>query len=144
MLLFLDVDGVLLGKRRPRDIEPCLAAGVDDFLHFALRHFQCRWLTSHCRGEAQTVIDYLRPYADASTLALLQQIAPSNYRTFKTEALHGDFLWVDDAPTAYEIDWLDRQGALQRWLQVNTREDFHALQGLTGDLQNILKHGFAD
>ena len=98
MLLFLDVDGVLLGKKDPRDIRHCMAGGCDAFIDFALGHFDCYWLTSHCRGDAQTVIDYLRPYAEPSLLEKLQHIRPTCSTTFKTEALHGDFLWMRRLP----------------------------------------------
>ena len=142
MLLFLDVDGVLLGKRDPRDIRHCMAAGCEAFIDFALARFDCYWLTSHCRGDAPAVIDYLRPYADASLLAKLERIRPTDYRTFKTEALHGDFLWVDDAPTVYELDFLEKNGMLHRWMQVDTRTEYTALGSLIPDLEAILERGF--
>ena len=142
MLLFLDVDGVLLGKKDPRDIRHCMAGGCDAFIDFALGHFDCYWLTSHCRGDAQTVIDYLRPYAEPSLLEKLQHIRPTCYTTFKTEALHGDFLWIDDAPTACEIRTLEETGMLHRWLQVDTRREHEALTGLVPLMESILQEGF--
>jgi hypothetical protein len=142
MLLFIDVDGVLLGKRRPRDIQLCLADGCERFIDFALDRFDCHWLTSHCRGDAGRVIDYLRPYATPRLLDKLRLIQPTGYKTFKTEALHGDFLWIDDAPTAWEIHVMEETGVLHRWLQIDTRQDHGALVGLIPDLQSILDDGF--
>lgn len=142
MLLYLDVDGVLLGKRDPRDIRHCMAADCEIFLEFVLERYDCYWLTSHCRGDARTVIDYLRPYADDRLLQMLGLIKPTHYTTFKTEALQGDFLWIDDAPTAYEIRTLEETGLLNRWMQIDTRRDYKALVRLIPDLQSILDNGF--
>lgn len=142
MLLFLDVDGVLLGRRHPRDPTPCLAGDCEAFVDYILAHFDCYWLTTHCRGDADAVIDYLRPFADEALIDKLRRIQPTNFRTFKTEALHGDFVWIDDAPTRYEFDYLDQQGMLQRWLQVDTRRDFRMLEKLMADLEVIRNNGF--
>lgn len=136
MLLFIDVDAVLLGKKNPRDIHQTLAAGCEDFIDYALDNFDCYWLTSHCRGDTESVLNYLKPYLTPSLHSKLQQIKATNYTTFKTEALYGDFLWLDDAPTAYEIKYLDKHNLLHRWLEVNTRKDFHGLEKLLLFLQS--------
>lgn len=130
MLLFIDVDAVLLGKKNPSDVHQTLASGCEDFIDYALNNFECYWLTSHCRGSTEPVLNYLQPYTTPSLRSKLEQINATNYKTFKTEALHGDFLWIDDSPTAYEIDYLDKRDWLNRWLQVNTRQDFHGLEKL--------------
>jgi hypothetical protein len=64
----------------------------------------------------------LRPYCDDATLANLTLIKPTRFRTWKTEALRGDFLWLDDCPLATEILWLKRRKQLDRWVEVNTRK----------------------
>lgn len=58
-LLYLDVDGVLLGHPAPDDIRVCLATHAREFLEFALEHFTCYWLTSHCRGDSYEVMNLL-------------------------------------------------------------------------------------
>ena len=64
---------------------------------------------------------------DSDVLSLIKQIIPTTFKTFKTEALFGDFLWIDDQPTAYEIQYLDEKNFLNRWIQVNTRKNINEL-----------------
>lgn len=119
--LYLDVDGVLLGKEDPSAAAVTLARHAREFLEFALSAFDCYWLTTHCRGDAGTVLEYLRPYASPEVLQLLAQVRPTTFRNLKTEALAGDFLWLDDSPLATEIDRLREAGHGGRWIEVDTR-----------------------
>ena len=127
MNLFIDIDGVLLGKS-PITEQPVIANHTKIFLEFCLLNFDCYWLTTHCKeGKNDQVIRYLAPYVDSDVLSLIKQIIPTTFKTFKTEALFGDFLWIDDQPTAYEIQYLDEQNFLNRWIQVNTRKNINEL-----------------
>lgn len=126
MNLFIDIDGVLLGKAT-HSHEAQLANHAEYFLEFCLNHFDCYWLTTHCRGSIGTVIDYLRPHANEGVLKLIRRVQTTNFCTFKTEALFGDFIWIDDQPTAYELQVLDEKGWLDRWYEVNTRKDMDEL-----------------
>ncbi len=47
------------------------------------------------------------------------QSAP--FSILKTEAMTGDFYWIDSSPIAGEISDLCRRGALDRWIEINTR-----------------------
>jgi hypothetical protein len=135
--LFIDIDGVLLGKSA--DTGECvLAEHAHEYLEFCLDNFDCYWLTTHCRGSIDTVIDYLAPYADSEFMVLAEQIKPTDFKTFKTEALFGDFIWVDDQPTAYELQVLEESNQLDRWYQVNTRKNRDDLLGLIGSLKQIV------
>ena len=137
MNLFTDVDGVLLGKAIVTG-EPVLAEYSTEYLEFCLDNFDCYWLTTHCRGTIDTVIDYLAPYADPEFMALAEKIKPTDFKTFKTEALFGDFIWVDDQPTAYELQVLEEKNQLDRWYQVNTRKNPDELLSLIRSLQQIV------
>jgi len=136
MNLFIDIDGVLLGKS-PENNKPALANYAKDLLEYSLDNFDCYWLTTHCKGSAETAVDYLRAYADAEFLSLAEKINPTNFKTFKVEALFGDFYWIDDQPTAFEFQYLDEQGLLDRWLQVNTRRDMNELASIIAFLKSI-------
>ena len=137
MNLFTDIDGVLLGKAVETG-EPVLAEHATVYLEFCLGHFDCYWLTTHCRGSIDTVIDYLTPYAGSEFMAQAEKIKPTDFRTFKTEALFGDFIWVDDQPTAYELQVLEENYWLERWYQVNTRKNPGELRGLIRSLNKIV------
>lgn len=121
MNLYLDIDGVLLGKADPGSPEIRLALHAEEFLVFALAHFDCFWLTTHCQGRTDEVLKYLAPYCTADFLAMAARIRPTRFRVMKTEALAGDFLWLDDAPMQCELDWLSARGWLDRWIPVDTR-----------------------
>jgi hypothetical protein len=119
--LYLDIDGVLLGKADPASPKIVLANHVEQFLDFALANFDCYWLTTHCKGDAQPVIDYLRPYVSDELVPLLAKIKPTTFDVLKTDALRGDFFWLDDSPLAIEITWLRERNLLDRWVEVDTR-----------------------
>ncbi|MFC1560332.1 hypothetical protein ACFL3W_00135 [Pseudomonadota bacterium] len=138
MKLFIDIDGVLLGKSAATG-ECILANHAKDFLEFCLANFDCYWLTTHCRGSVDTVLTYLAPYASAELNTLIERIKPTNFKTFKTEALCGDFIWIDDQPTAYEIQVLDDNNQLDRWYQVNTRKNPDDLLSLMESLQAVVR-----
>lgn len=136
MNLFTDIDGVLLGKNSGNHT-PVLANRAKDYLRCCIDHFDCYWLTTHCRGSIETVADYLAPYGDAELMELVWQISPTNFRTFKTEALFGDFIWVDDQPTAYEFAFLSEQDLLHCWWEVNTRRNINDLADIIPRLKAI-------
>lgn len=120
--LYLDIDGVFLGKTDPASHEIVLARHAGRFVEFALESFECYWLTTHCQGDSGPVIEYLRPYCDVPLLRLLASIRPTRWRTLKTEALVPPFLWLDDSPLALEIAWLRDRGFEDRWIHVDTRK----------------------
>lgn len=69
-------------------------------------------------------------HKDLEWLDLVWQIAPTDFKTFKTEALFGEFIWVDDAPTAYEFQFLSDQELLHGWWEANTRRNINDLEDL--------------
>ena len=123
MNLYIDVDGVLIGKDAPDSPTQRLARHAEEFLTFALNHFDVSWLTTHCRGDAQRVVEYLRMYAPDNLMPLLRQIRPTNWDTLKTEALQGDFYWLDDSPMQAELNWLRERDLLDRWIEVDVRRN---------------------
>jgi hypothetical protein len=122
MNLYLDVDSVLLGRRDAARLEVSLARHAEAFLGFASRHFDCFWLTTHCDGTRESVLRYLRPHCSEDLFKKLVEVRPTRFRTLKTEALEGDFYWVEDAPLQAEIEWLKSRGLLSRWIEVDTRK----------------------
>jgi len=123
--LFLDVDGVLLGKEAPGDPGVVLARHAEEFVDFILAHFDCYWLTTHCSGDTERVLRHLKRYCSPELLAKLKMLKATMWRTMKTEALKGvsDFVWLDDAPLATELQWLKNKGLYDRWVRVDTRSE---------------------
>jgi hypothetical protein len=142
-ILFLDVDGVLLGKARPGDAEIILAKHAEEFLEFSLQYFRCFWLTTHCRdGDSTAVVNLLKRYASASIARMIKDISPTSWQTLKTEAINtaSDFYWIDDQLLWSEIQWLRKNNALDRWIQVDTRKNPHDLKRAISALEGKLGH----
>jgi hypothetical protein len=121
MNLYIDVDGVLLGRTVPDRPAVVIASHTREFLSFALSRFDCYWLTTHCQGDSRGVLTYLRKYVDPGLEGLMSGIRPTRFDVMKTEALAGDFVWLDDAPLGCELAWLRDRGLLDRWIDVDTR-----------------------
>lgn len=94
MNLYLDIDGVLLTKRQKA------AQGVEQFLRFVTQHFNCFWLTTHCRAGENKAVSYLAECVSEELLPTFHLIQATNWHTLKTEAIDfsEDFIWLDDAP----------------------------------------------
>lgn len=122
-LLYLDIDGVLLGKQHPDDAEIVLANHAEEFLRYCLNNFTCYWLTTHCRPSSEhSVLEAFSGYADGAVFELLKKIKTSSWNMLKTEAIDfsSDFHWIDDQPIYSEIEVLRRHNALDRWIQIDT------------------------
>ena len=59
MKLFLDIDGVLLGRRQPGAEDVCLANHALSFLAFCNEHFECCWLTTRIISICSTQVELL-------------------------------------------------------------------------------------
>ena len=64
--LYLDIDGVLLHTKNTRVAE-CAA----EFIDYVTTHFDCYWLTTHCKGDATTAQQYLSEYFPAEVMEKL-------------------------------------------------------------------------
>lgn len=130
-LLYLDIDGVLLGKSKPDDTEIILANHAKEFLEFCLKHYKCYWLTTHCKeGDVSSVINMLKGYSDTSVIKLIKSVNPTSWKTFKTEAIDfsSDFYWVDNQPLWSETELLKKNNVLDRLILADTRKEPDALK----------------
>jgi len=125
--LYLDIDGVLLGKNEKDQI--VIIPHIKEFLLYTKRTFDCYWLTTHCRYDKEEATRYLRPYLPKSTLTLFSHIKPLYWRTLKTEAIDfkHPFIWIDDSPLIYEIEILKRKDCLKNWLHVDSYKNINDL-----------------
>lgn len=130
-ILYIDIDGVILGKKSPTDIRISLANSAAEFLKFCISNFECYWLTTHCKdGKIQSIVDVMSRYADDGALSLISSIKPAVWNTLKTEAIdfESDFYWIDDSPMAGEIEVLKEHNAINRLIQVDTRKNCNDLK----------------
>jgi len=121
--IYLDIDGVILGKRNINDHEIILAKYAYRFLKYCTGNFNCFWLSTHSSGgKISEVIKYLVPYADDKVIELVKLIKPPKWQVFKTEAIDftSDFIWLDDELSWYERKILIENNVLSRWIYINT------------------------
>lgn len=114
--LYVDIDGVLLTKRKPEKAEH-----VESFIDFVLSNFECYWLTTHCKGDSQTALNYLKQYFDNSSLSKLKMFKPTNWDALKLDGIdfESEFYWLDDAPLTYEVEYMRSINKIDRLILVN-------------------------
>ena len=127
MKLYIDIDGVLLGKY---DGVIQLSYGAKGFIDYALMRFDCYWLTTHCRGCNDSVLRYLGAFVDDDLLNKIKEVKPTNFNVLKTESLNKDdeFIWIEDEILYGEFKWLEQNSKLESWYEVNTYKNFHDLE----------------
>lgn len=124
-IAYIDIDGVLLTAKNTKPA-PHHAA----FIEFLVQHFDCYWLTTHCKGNSETALRYCRQYFEEATITLLQSFKPTNWDALKTEGIDfsADFLWLDDAPFEAERIVLQKHHAIDKLIVVKLNRDQELLQ----------------
>jgi hypothetical protein len=127
MVIYLDIDGVVLGKNEHGRI--ALIPNFRSLLRYLRKNYECRWLTTHGRHNADDVIRYLKPFLKGINARELRFIKAVPWKPLKTEAIEFDslFIWVDDQPLQFELDILRKKGCLNRWLKVDTYTNYREL-----------------
>lgn len=94
---------------------------MEEFIRFITSNFDCYWLTTHCKGNADDCIRYLKPYFSDNILELLAMIKPTFWNTLKTEAIDLSelFVWLDDYPMISEKKVLESAGKSESLITVN-------------------------
>ena len=114
--LYLDIDGVILTQKNTKPSE-----NSKELIEFIINNFNCFWLTTHCKGETETTINYLSNFFDKKTIQLLTKIQSTNWTTLKTEAIdfNSDFIWLDDYPFNAEKEILRLNFSQENLIEVN-------------------------
>jgi hypothetical protein len=124
--IYLDIDGVLLSNDRNQ------ALYASKFLKYVLEHYPdtTYWLTTHCKGDAETPIQHIGHLFDNETVELMRKIKPTNWDVWKTDAIDFSkpFLWFDDDCFEYERKVLNQNNVFDNWIEVNLSKDIHQLQ----------------
>lgn len=129
MNIYLDIDGVLLKK------DCTLANHFDEFLEFLLNNHNVYWLTTHCRGGQCDAIEHIARNNNISEKSLenLKKIKLTDWYALKNEAIDfsKDFRWLDDFIFEKEKEVLEKNGALQKAILINLKENPNQLLDLT-------------
>lgn len=118
---YIDIDGVILKRRKEEPVD-----NVHKLISFLVSYFDCYWLTTHCKGDSQTAIDYLSEYLSEADLQLLQSVKATNWDTFKTDAIDftSDFYWIDDWAMTAEKEILSMHGKADSIILVNDESKY--------------------
>lgn len=108
--LYLDIDGTILSNEQGEGPNSkALKLGSIDFLEWAVKEFDCYWLTAWAvDGENADITHDLDPFLPPSC----RGIPVARWRSLKTEAFareDGNFLWADDSVLHAEYKWLNER-----------------------------------
>jgi hypothetical protein len=134
--LYLDIDGVLLTAKHTR-----AADGVEEFVAFVTTHFECYWLTTHCKGDSKPALRYLAQFMQPETIEKLKDaVRPTNWDALKTEAIdfESDFYWLDDNPFQSELARLQAEAVSNRLVLVDLNH-VNELLTVQAKLKELLK-----
>ena len=127
MNLYLDIDGVLLGCSTDT-----YAKGAIELIEYVTSEFDCYWLTTHCKGDIASAIEYLSRYFPPYIIEKLEKVKPTYWEDLKTEGIDFDsnFIWLDDYPFQAEESVLENFGASDSLIKVNLRNEGELLRVL--------------
>jgi hypothetical protein len=121
-LLYIDVDGVVLARDVSR-FGYCVAHYGEEFLVWAVEHFEVRWLSSRCQNgnveEVRRAFRLAGLSANSPSWTTINRIPAATWGSYKFQGidLQSDFYWIDDNPDQQSLDLLrqhDRQDRLIR------------------------------
>jgi len=128
MVLYLDIDGSLIMTTEKHLASICeLGLGCLEFLQYATRHFECRWLTFHARtGFTNNVSRVFRQAVGVNALPkewllILENIKPAPWCLHKTDGIDftTDFYWLDDAASEYDLNILAERNLSSRLIKAH-------------------------
>jgi len=133
--IYIDIDGVLLDYKTG---EP--AKHAEELIMFLTSgRYDCYWLTTHCKGDSASALEYLSGHFSKRAIKRLERIKATDWTDLKTEAidLNSDFIWLEDYPFQAELSVLYRNHKQDSLYKVDlTRED-----DLLNVIEFIKKHG---
>lgn len=129
MNIYLDIDGVLVGTKSPRE-------DVISFIKYILEHYpdSTYWLTTHCKGGVNRCAEWLR--MNDFPVELVDEmdkiIKPTNWEIMKTEAIDmdQDFIWFDDSLSEVEKKTLEAYYVLEDFYRMDPKDPEAAKKAL--------------
>jgi hypothetical protein len=130
MNIYLDIDGVILAN----DLQP--AKNAKEFIKYITDNYTVYWLTTHCKGDATYAVNHVHRLFDLETLANLKKIKPTNWYTWKTEAIDFSqpFVWLDDQVFDFEKKELEKHNALDKWIEIDLSKNVNQLKDLINEI----------
>lgn len=115
MNLYMDIDGVLLTK------DQRIPADASNLVRYAIKHFNCYWLTTHCRTGTNRAVESLSRFYTGEDLSMLNRFRGTDWNNSKTEAINWSepFVWLEDWPFNFEIEQLKRNDCYDSLVQIN-------------------------
>ena len=133
MKAYLDIDGVILANDQQK------ANFADEFIKYLIENYDVYWLTTHCKVDPSFAVELLsRRDFSLETLEYIKKIKPTNWNTWKTEAIDfsEDFLWFDDQVFDMEINTLKENGKFDSWVKIDLSKDVNQLKSLMTSLDH--------
>jgi hypothetical protein len=123
---YLDIDGVILANDKQ------IANHSNEFIRYLVNNYDVYWLTTHCKGDSNYTIRFLSNFFEPEILELLKKIKPTNWQTWKTEAIdfESGFLWFDDQVFDEEINVLKQNNKFDSWVQIDLSKNVDQLKTL--------------
>lgn len=134
MRIYIDIDGVLLAN------EENPAQYAEELIKYLADNHDVYWLTTHCRGDAIPTQKHIaRHFPNQDTLRALGRFKPTNWDTWKTEAIDFSqaFLWIDDDLFPEEQEALEKFGVLDSFIQIDLANDMEQLNKVITRLQQL-------
>lgn len=124
MNIYLDINGVVLTK----DLKP--AKGLKEFLEYLVDNFEVYWLTTHCKGDTDHLIGYLKMYLSQDIIELVGRVKPTNWDVLKTEGIdfRHDFRWFDDQILESEKRVLESHNSANKHILINLDQNPNQLE----------------
>ncbi len=134
MNIYLDIDGVLTHDSLERPGQP--ANGVVELLRMITSKHDCYWLTTHCRGGENHAVEHLSKKLPAEALPYLNLIKPTDWSTWKTEAIDfsQDFRWIDDDVYEPELEALRQHNCEDKLICVDLKQNPDFLKELASKI----------
>lgn len=134
MNIYVDIDGVLLANDHNR------ARHAEELIAYMVENHDVYWLTTHCRGDAIHTQQHLsRYFTDQPTLRALGKIRPTDWTTWKTEAIDftQPFFWLDDDVFEAEERDLRQHAVYDSWINIDLAQDEHQLSKVIAMLKAL-------
>lgn len=124
MDIYLDIDGVLLANDQK------VANYSQEFIKHMVNNHHVYWLTTHCRGNSLSTIDFLKEFFDSNIMKYVEKIKETYWEIDKTEAINFSkpFLWFDDDLFDEEREVLIKNNCLKSWIEINLTKDENQLK----------------